>query len=87
MSEYYVQMKLFGWENVDAKYASKRCDTWDVGGCDKSHAKVWDEMAMAMGFTDFVPSTVNYNIPTPWRGSGASRCAASHTRPLRAPDR
>ena len=35
-------------------------------------ANNWDTIGAALGFSDFIPSMVNWNAPTPWRGNTES---------------
>jgi SSS family transporter len=57
-------------------YKVRRCNKWTTGACTDAEADKWDRMGQALGFTDFVPSFVNWNIPTPWRGdSGSTLCS------------
>ena len=69
-SDYYVQKALGG---SMAAFQNRRCDTFTTNPCTTAEADKWDAMGAALGFTDFVPSFVNWNVPTPSRGDAAAR--------------
>ena len=60
---------------VDAPWLGN-CDQFARSACSADQASFFETMGIEMGFTDFRPATVNWAVPTPWRGAGgcARRC-------------
>jgi SSS family transporter len=67
-----IYFQQFARDAVDATYANMRCDTFTTNPCTTAEANTWDRIGASMGFSDFIPSTVNWNVPTPWRGTSGS---------------
>jgi SSS family transporter len=74
-SQYWVNRALGN--APSALHQAKRCDTFTTNPCTTAEADKWDAMGAALGFSDFVPSFVNWNVPVPWRGSGGGSTLCS----------